>query len=225
MTEMREQILAAAEQVVRAKGLAGATTKEIARVAGCSEGTLYNHFRDKEDLVVSAILGRVPEVIGLLGSLTERAGTGTVAETVEELVGTALRFYQHLLPAMLPVLGEPDLLRKRRDELREHLPESAPPGPISALFVIGEYLRAEQRLGRVSATVDAEVCAGILLGSVHSFVLVKLLDLGEELAISDDRFVKETARAFVDGLAPRSSGRPTTIKTKSTIKSRQRSTR
>jgi AcrR family transcriptional regulator len=40
-----------AERVLRSKGLARATTKEIAREAGCAEGTLYLHFADKLDLV------------------------------------------------------------------------------------------------------------------------------------------------------------------------------
>ena len=35
---------------MRGKGLVRATTKEIARAAGLSEGTLYNHFANKEEL-------------------------------------------------------------------------------------------------------------------------------------------------------------------------------
>src|SRR5688572_8727604 len=43
----RERILAAARAVMLKKGLVRATTKEIARAADVSEGTLYNHFASK----------------------------------------------------------------------------------------------------------------------------------------------------------------------------------
>src|SRR5215210_7138434 len=46
----RERILAAAREVMLSKGLVRATTKEIARAADLSEGTLYNHFANKEEL-------------------------------------------------------------------------------------------------------------------------------------------------------------------------------
>ncbi len=53
--DKRRQILEAAERVFRAKGLAGATTREIARDAGCAEGTIYLHFEDRMALF-SAVL-------------------------------------------------------------------------------------------------------------------------------------------------------------------------
>ncbi|HZU16911.1 MAG TPA: helix-turn-helix domain-containing protein, partial [Candidatus Dormibacteraeota bacterium] len=41
---MRERIVAAAARVIRERGVVNATTREIAREAGVSEGSLYNHF-------------------------------------------------------------------------------------------------------------------------------------------------------------------------------------
>ncbi|MGD0089529.1 MAG: TetR/AcrR family transcriptional regulator [Planctomycetota bacterium] len=40
----------AAEQVIAGKGYAGATMQDIASKAGCAVGTLYLHFKNKEDL-------------------------------------------------------------------------------------------------------------------------------------------------------------------------------
>lgn len=47
----RRQLLQAAVQVLSARGLAGASVQEIARVAGMATGTVYNHFSTREEIV------------------------------------------------------------------------------------------------------------------------------------------------------------------------------
>ncbi len=56
----REQILEAATRVFAEKGFRRATTREVARAAGVSEGTIYNYFEDKDALLM-AILERLNE--------------------------------------------------------------------------------------------------------------------------------------------------------------------
>lgn len=51
----RTQILVGAAQVFAEKGFHKATTKEIAKAAGVSEGTIYNYFDNKRDLLVAMI--------------------------------------------------------------------------------------------------------------------------------------------------------------------------
>ena len=51
----RNQILDAAAKIFAEKGFHRATTKEIAQTAGVSEGTIYNYFANKGDLVIGII--------------------------------------------------------------------------------------------------------------------------------------------------------------------------
>jgi AcrR family transcriptional regulator len=51
----KRQIQTAAIGVFIQKGFEKATIKEIARVANLAEGTIYNYYRNKRDLVISAI--------------------------------------------------------------------------------------------------------------------------------------------------------------------------
>ncbi|MBV8373765.1 MAG: TetR/AcrR family transcriptional regulator [Candidatus Eremiobacteraeota bacterium] len=51
--ETRERILAAGREVIARKGKRGATTREIADVAGVNEATLFRHFGTKEALIVA----------------------------------------------------------------------------------------------------------------------------------------------------------------------------
>jgi AcrR family transcriptional regulator len=56
----REQIVEAATRVFAEKGFRRATTREVARAAGVSEGTIYNYFEDKDALLL-AILDKLNE--------------------------------------------------------------------------------------------------------------------------------------------------------------------
>lgn len=49
----RQAILDAAEQVFGTKGIRGARIQDIAKVAGVSVGTVYNHFAQKDDIVIA----------------------------------------------------------------------------------------------------------------------------------------------------------------------------
>ena len=51
--ETRERILVAAREVIGRKGKRGATTREIADVAGVNEATIFRHFGTKEALIVA----------------------------------------------------------------------------------------------------------------------------------------------------------------------------
>ncbi|MGH7224633.1 MAG: TetR/AcrR family transcriptional regulator, partial [Gemmataceae bacterium] len=49
----RQKILDAAQRLLETDGLARLTTKELAAAAGCAEGTLFKHFRGKEDIIIA----------------------------------------------------------------------------------------------------------------------------------------------------------------------------
>lgn len=50
--ETKRQILAAALELFRTKGLDKTTTRQISQKAGIAEGTLFNYFKTKEDLAL-----------------------------------------------------------------------------------------------------------------------------------------------------------------------------
>ncbi len=52
-TETRARILAVAAEMFRRKGYAGATTSGIADLAGIAEGTIFNYFSSKAEILVS----------------------------------------------------------------------------------------------------------------------------------------------------------------------------
>jgi len=107
---MRERILAAAVTVIRARGITAATTKEIARTAGVSEGSLYNHFASKTALFAAALAVVTGTARTAMTTLAGSVGQNTVEENLVRLAADMVRFYGELLPMTGPVLADPELI-------------------------------------------------------------------------------------------------------------------
>ncbi len=60
--DTRERIILAAREVIKRKGKRGATTREIADVAGVNEATLFRHFGNKEALIIAMAKHSCPDL-------------------------------------------------------------------------------------------------------------------------------------------------------------------
>ncbi|HEY4791531.1 MAG TPA: TetR/AcrR family transcriptional regulator [Actinomycetes bacterium] len=201
----REQLLDAAERVLRAKGLARATTKEIAREAGCAEGTLYLHFADKLDLVRAVHERLLPGFIEMVSHLPERAGTDTVEGNLTDLARSALGLYRDMLPLGSSLFADPELLERFRALLAER-----GGGPHRAWEPVVAYLRAEQALGRVRVDADPAAAALLLLGACEQLIFVELMTGPETLPFRDRPDpAAELVATLVTGLSPAQPPAPT----------------
>jgi AcrR family transcriptional regulator len=176
--ETRERILDAAAEVIRTRGLARTTTKQIAMAAGYSEATLYKHFTDKEDLFLHVMRRKMPLLIHLLFELPQLAGTGTVAGHLSELCRQAVAFYARTMPMSASMFSEPSLLARYRERLT-----TDGRGPHVPVVQLGEYLLTEQRLGRISPTVDTHAAASLLLGACFQQAFLATF-LGEQPGVN-----------------------------------------
>ena len=161
---IRERILTAAEEVMRTKGLARSTTKEIARASGFSEATLYKHFANQEELFLAVLGERLPGFIALLlKDLPARVGRATVPRNLQDVARAAVAFYGQVIPLSGALFSEPVLLAHHRQML---LQKGA--GPHRAIEALATYIRAEQRLGRASQSVSPEAISAMLLARASS---------------------------------------------------------
>ncbi|MTD58449.1 TetR/AcrR family transcriptional regulator [Amycolatopsis pithecellobii] len=154
----RDEILAAARRIMRERGYARATTKEIARAAGYSEAALYKHFTDKTEIFLGVLSEQLPAFSTVLGEL--EAGKGTVRANLAKIARAALDHYLESFPISASLFSTRELLTAHRDAMRER--DSGPRNPHRAL---SRYLRAEQRLGRLPRAADPDAMATLLLGA------------------------------------------------------------
>ncbi len=161
----RERIRAAAREVMRGKGLVRATTKEIARAAGLSEGTLYNHFANKEELFLCTLNELPSGFVSLIRGLQERAGTEAVQSVLEQIARSALDFYGEAIPMGASFFADPELLARHRELLQQR-----GAGPQRANEAVAAYLRTEQGIGRVRGDADPDAVAYMLLGALYQYI-------------------------------------------------------
>jgi AcrR family transcriptional regulator len=193
----RERIVEAAERVMRERGLARSTTKEIARAAGYSEGTLYKHFESKEDLFLSVLAERLPSFLALTEELGARVGRGTVRGTLEEVASKALAFYGQIVPMAASIFSEPGLLARHREGVHKR-----GTGPRMVNEALAAYLDAEKRLGRVREDADPEAAAAMLLGACYQRAFFRSF-LGEDMpAEGEGGFVESIVQTLMRSLSP-----------------------
>jgi AcrR family transcriptional regulator len=150
---------------MRGKGLVRATTKEIARAAGLSEGTLYNHFANKEELFLCTLNELPSGFVSLIRGLQERAGTEAVQSVLEQIARSALDFYGEAIPMGASFFADPELLARHRELLQQR-----GAGPQRANEAVAAYLRTEQGIGRVRGDADPDAVAYMLLGALYQYI-------------------------------------------------------
>ena len=174
---MRERILAATVQVIKERGVTAATTKEIARTAGVSEGSLYNHFDNKTALFGSAIAEVTSSIRDAMLELLSSVGQNTVEDNLTRLATAAVLFFGELLPMTGPALGDRGLLAWLRDggPAREAAANAVSGGPAQGHAGLIAYLEAEQRAGRIDAGAEPPFLAAALLGGCQQHAFLTLV--------------------------------------------------
>jgi AcrR family transcriptional regulator len=184
----REQIVEAATRVFAEKGFRRATTREVARAAGVSEGTIYNYFEDK-DAILLAILDRLNE--------TERR-----AADFEEGMAMDLRAFleQYLRRRMSLIWENREVFRvviseilvnaELRERYLEHVVD-----PTMNIAEENFRSRMEQEMRKTEAPLAMRSVAGAVLG-----VLVLGLLGDEEINSRSDEVPDVLAGLLIHGL-------------------------
>ena len=161
----RKQILDAATQVFAEKGFHRATIKEIARVAGIADGTIYTYFASKDEVLL-AVLDRLNET-------TERKQQFVLGD--EQDLKAFFRAYLQQRMALLWPNAEvfravlPELLVN--GELRRQYYEQV----LAPTIAVGEqFFQAQSEQIQINIPLTVRAIAGTLLG------LLLLQLLGDE---------------------------------------------
>lgn len=193
--DLKNKIAEAAERVLLTNGLAKTTTKEIARAAGCSEGSLYNHFKSKEDIFLHVLREQLKNLMGALSILQHLVGKETVLRNLEQVALAALKDFNNSMSLICSIFSDPDILLRHREgfTLRNE-------GPHRANEAVEAYLLKEKQLGRIPEEMNPRAAADLLLGSCfqHAF---QLNFLGKvESQEEQNEFAKRVLETLFPGL-------------------------
>ncbi|WP_274648863.1 TetR/AcrR family transcriptional regulator [Paenibacillus humicola] len=194
--ELRDRILEATEQAVRINGLSKTTTKEIARLANCSEGSLYNHFQSKEDLCLQVLKRHLQGFIAVLLKLPGYKGLRTVQENLKEVARAAVDYFHLSIMMTASLFTEPTFLARHRQGFQERNE-----GPHRANEVVASYIRAEQQLGRVNAVIMPRSAADLLLGACFQHAFHMQFSGEEESQDEREKFVHDILETLLQGIS------------------------
>ncbi len=194
--DQRKRLLVATEELLCSRGLACVTTRDIARAANVAEGALYHHFSDKARLILEVVLHGVGEFREVLDSLPLQVGQNTVQKNLEHVLESAFHFHHRIASLVCSLFADRKLLGQVRSSMNERCI-----GPGRTASILAGYLRAEQRLGRVSAKALTQPAAELLLAASFNKALHDHF-YGVTGEAHVRRHLREAVAAMLAGLAP-----------------------
>ncbi len=194
--DTREKILEATERLIKTRGLARATTKEIAREAGCAEGTLYRHFESKEDLFLGIIQESLTPFLETF--YRYQAGSNTVYDNLMGIAQALLTYYEQIIPLAASFFADAELLKRYQDIM-----EQSQSGPMALYHRLATYIKEEQDLGRVQATVDPLSASSLLLGASFQYAFMcRFTSKQKPLQPSDQQYLQGLVQTLLQGIQP-----------------------
>lgn len=190
-----EAILTAARQVFLAQGV-GASTVEIAEIAGISEASIFKRFGTKQALFIAAMGAETPKWVK---SLSNQVPTPAIKSELTDISTQMLDFYQDVLPRVMMMMTQNNMPH----------PPMVPPPPIRDSYLVAGFIDraiAAQYL----RPCDATTIANIIVGSIVNYVissnvpqnLPAPLPFPVPPSIPPDRFIHNLIETLWHGIAP-----------------------
>jgi AcrR family transcriptional regulator len=188
----RERLLEAAEIVFADKGYDGARLSDIAQEAGCSVGTVYFRFKDKDALFFAIAESFIGDARAGLTSLLNGVTFDNTQEIIRTFVAaTAGNFRKHK-----------GLFRAIVERGIDH------PAAMNTIFAFRDEFAAalEKLLKRQGARVTA-LQVRVMTQMIYGFLLAGILNKQAPTQINDARAIAELANACVAYLGSKETAR------------------
>lgn len=190
--ENRQHVLAAAQRLFAARGVAAVSMDEIARAAGVGKGTLYRRYAHKGDLCQALLDDNTRRMQAtVLNGLRDRRRSA-----IDQLAAFLEQLFAHNEEnaELLSAISDAALGLRREDFYR------SAPYQWQRLMVLG-FLRSAVAEGEC-ADLDIEYLADTVLAplDIHLYLIQR-----RALGISQERIVAGAQRLLIDGLRRRES--------------------
>jgi AcrR family transcriptional regulator len=106
-----EEIIAAAAKVFRTKGYHAATVQDIADAVGILKGSLYHHFKSKEDLLYLIVKEPIARIYATMSEIA--ASDLPAGEKLRRAIAAHLEAFDRHYPHLFVALREQDEMKRR----------------------------------------------------------------------------------------------------------------
>ena len=191
MVEARRiQILTGASKVFAEKGHHQATTKEIAKAAGVSEGTIYNYFNNKRELLVAMVdaIG-IQSVRNIMADDPPDDPKKFLKAVLKDRYQIAKNFGNRMVPIIAEMLTD--------EEMRETVYNQVAM-PIATY--VEKFIQANIEAGHFRP-VNPVVATRSFVGGVFVNFALKLSGVDARYnSITEDKLIEQLVSNFLNGL-------------------------
>lgn len=188
-------ILQAAREVFLETGPT-ATTAEVARRAGVSEGTIFKRYATKRELIIAAM--KMREVPLWQQRLAARVGVGELNLQLAEVLRELIEFFRMMAPRLA-------LMSSCHIRKEEFFGAHSEPPPVTAIRALSRYLSAEQQGGRLGPC-DVEIVARLLLGASIKYAMNESYGVNAWLPMPEETYIRGSVELVLHGIAPAGGG-------------------
>jgi AcrR family transcriptional regulator len=188
VTITTDQILDAAREVFLEKGF-NASTAEIAKRAGVSEGSLFNRFATKEELFLAAV--GVSAEPPWFSTMERLSGRGDPKENLVDLYVEIIEHFRRIFPLITMRWAS------KVHPLNDFKQMDDPP-PVRIQRKLTEFFAREIELGRMRPC-DPQLAAAAYMGAIHHLAMVEMM--GHQDAIPVRRYAEEMVELLWKGYA------------------------
>lgn len=187
--ERRSQILTAAAEVFARKGYERSTIADVARQAGVAEGSIYNYFKSKGDLLIS-----LPRQAIQIPPLTLLSPSGPAEETLTLLSRAMLTTIRQNAPIFRILLTAlPSMKKQTREQYLQQV-------VLYALGMLQKYFADLIERGVLRPDAKPAILARSFVGMFFPFILLhEVLAVEHGAPVDYEEIIASNVRTFLRG--------------------------
>lgn len=178
-----------------------ATTLEVARRAGISEGAVFHRFKSKDALFQAAMRFDLQDTPRFLADTVGTLEGLEIGDALTHLATTMLDVGRVALPLMMMSWSNPDFISPAQCAKNRSVYQQM-------LKAFAAYFEAQMDAGKLRRT-DAEVVTRVFIGAVHHYGMTRIFaqDAGEYV-LPEGMFVRGLVDLLLQGALPASEPAP-----------------
>ena len=190
-SDKKPQIIEAAIKVFANKGFYNSKVADVAREAGIADGTIYNYFKNKDDLLISLFELKVEELLDTFKNALK------AFKTAREKLNEFIRLYFELMEE------QQDLAEVLQVELRQSskfIKDYHPQKFFDFLNIIGDIIKEGQQSGEFDTSLPVNTTKLAIFGSIDELARQWILSFEHKFDLKQT--ANRVASIFIKGMSP-----------------------
>ncbi len=189
MDDTAQKVVDATMLLIRDKGYVATTTKDIAKLAGVNECTLFRKFKSKKDIVLAGVKQEKWR-----GNMTPEIFQNVKWELAPDLEMFMTEYMKRITPDFVNLS-----IGLRAPQIYEETAPFVMKVPQAFLLSLIEYFKEMEQRGKLPH-LDFECLAMTIFSSTFGYTFLSASFESNLSTVDHDRFIKQSVETFIRGI-------------------------